>query len=240
MSRRRAEELIRSGRVTINGRTAVLGDRGDPDAATIAIDGVPIPVRADLVYLLLNKPEGVVCTVADPQGRETVVDLVDVGTRVYPVGRLDIDSEGLLLLTNDGTLANLVTHPRYGVKKVYVAQVRGTPGKAALRQLTEGVELDDGTARAVAASIRDRYRDKTLVEVVMAEGKKREVRRMLDAVGHPVLRLARTAIGPIRDSRLEPGAWRELTIHEIRSLYSEAGATWQDAPAIASEDEPGE
>ncbi|MDJ0954816.1 MAG: pseudouridine synthase [Acidimicrobiia bacterium] len=240
MSRRRAEDLIRDGRVTVDGRTAVLGDRGDPATATVAIDGVPIPVRPDLVYVLLNKPEGVVSTAADPQGRETVVDLVDVGTRVYPVGRLDIDSEGLLLLTNDGTLANLVTHPRYGIKKVYLALVRGTPGKAALRRLTEGVELDDGTARAVTASVRDRHRDKTLVEIAMAEGKKREVRRMLDAVGHPVLRLARTAIGPIRDSRLEPGAWRRLTIQEINALYSEAGATWQDAPAIASEVEAGE
>ncbi len=240
MSRRRAEDLIRDGRVTIDGRTAVLGDRGDPDQVIVAIDGVPIPVRPDLVYLLLNKPEGVVCTVADPQGRETVVDLVDAETRVYPVGRLDIDSEGLLLLTNDGTLANLVTHPRYGVKKVYLALVRGTPGKAALRRLTDGVALDDGPARAVGARLRDRYRDRTLVEVVMAEGKKREVRRMLDAIGHPVLRLARTAIGPIRDSKLEPGAWRRLTIHEINALYSEAGATWEDAPAIASEDVSGE
>ncbi len=237
MSRRSAEDLIRAGRVTIDGRTAVLGDRGDPDKVVIAIDGVPIPVRPDLVYILLNKPEGVISTAHDPEGRETVVDLVESETRLFPVGRLDADSEGLILMTNDGTLANLVTHPRYEVKKVYLALVKGTPGDAAIRRLTEGVELDDGVARAVQAKVKDRYKSKSLVEVVMAEGRKREVRRMLAEVGHRVHRLVRIAIGPVRDAKLEPGSWRELTSHEVQALYSDAGATWHDAPAIVNEDE---
>ncbi|MCP3995170.1 MAG: rRNA pseudouridine synthase [bacterium] len=237
MSRRSAENLIRQGRVTIDGRTAVLGDRGNPDETVVAIDGVPLPVRPDLVYVLLNKPEGVISTVHDPQGRETVVELVGADTRLYPVGRLDYDSEGLLLMTNDGTLANLVTHPRYGVEKVYLALVRGTPGSDVLRSLTDGVELEEGIARAVRAKVKDRHRDRTLVEIVLTEGKKRQIRLMLRELGYPVLRLARTAIGPIRDAKLEPGSWRRLTVAEVQSLYEDAGATWDDAPAIIDEED---
>ena len=237
MSRRRAEDLIKQGRVSINGRTAVLGDRGNADDAVVAIDGVPLPVRPDLVYILLNKPEGVISSAHDPQGRETVVDLVDADTRLYPVGRLDFDSEGLLLMTNDGTLANLVTHPRYQVEKVYLALVRGTPGNDVLHSLTAGVEIEGGLAKAVRARVKDRHRDRTLVEVVLAEGKKRQVRLMFRELGYPVLRLARTAIGPIRDGKLEPGSWRRLTVEEVHSLYEDAGATWDDAPAIINEED---
>lgn len=235
MSRRRAEDMIREGRVTINGAVAVLGDRGDPLTARVTVDGVPLPVRADLVYVLLNKPLGVISTAHDPQGRETVVDLVEVGTRVYPVGRLDADSEGLLLLTNDGSLTNLVTHPRHEVPKTYLARVQGNPGTAAMRRLVEGVELDDGPARAVSARIVDSYRSESLVEMVMTEGRKREVRRMLAEIGHPVLRLVRLAIGSVRDASLQPGSWRMLTLEEVRSLYADAGAAWQDAPALLAE-----
>ena len=236
MSRRSAEDLIKQGRVTIDGETAVLGDRGDPNEVVVAVDGVPIPVRPDLVYVLLNKPETVISTVSDPQGRQTVVDLVDVGTRLYPVGRLDADSEGLLLMTNDGSLANLVTHPRYEVKKFYLALVKGTPGTVALRRLTDGIELEDGLATAASVKVKDRHKSQTLLEIVLTEGKKREIRRMMVELGHPVLRLVRIAIGPIRDSQLEPGSWRHLSIEEVQSLYSEAGATWHDAPAIIDKD----
>jgi len=236
MSRRHAEELIREGRVTIDGRVAILGDRGDPRTVRIAVDGVPLPVQPELVYTLLNKPRGVISTARDPQGRETVTDLVDAGTRLYPVGRLDAESEGLLVLTNDGTLANLVTHPSNQVTKTYVALVAGNPGAATIRGLTEGVDLEDGVGRAVTARVLDRYKAGALVEVVMTEGRKREVRRMFDQLGHPVERLVRTAIGPVRDKRLEPGSWREMTLDEVRSLYSAAGATWEDGPAVVDGD----
>ncbi|MDX2467708.1 MAG: pseudouridine synthase [Acidimicrobiia bacterium] len=237
MSRRRAEDLIRAGRVTIDGKVAVLGDRGDPQTARITVDDVPLPVRPDLVYALLYKPHGVISTADDPQGRPTVIDMVDAGTRLYPVGRLDADSEGLILLTNDGSLTNLVTHPRYGVTKTYLAKIHGNPGNAAMRSLVEGVELEDGLAKAVSARIVDRHKSQSLVEIVMSEGRKREVRRMFEAVGHDVDRLVRLAIGSVRDGSLEPGAWRPLTLDEVRSLYADAGAAWQDAPAVVTEDE---
>jgi len=235
MSRRRAEDLIRSGRVAIDGKKAVLGDRTDPAKAVVTVDGTPLPLRPELRYVLVNKPAGVVSTVSDPQGRPTIVDLVGAAERLYPVGRLDIDSTGLLLLTNDGTLTNLVTHPRYDVEKTYVALVNGNPGSAALRRLEAGVELDDGTARARHARLATQHRGRSLVEIVMTEGRKREVRRMLAEVGHPVVELARIAIGPVRDGTLEPGTWRELHVDEIRSLYAAAGATWEDAPTVIDE-----
>jgi 23S rRNA pseudouridine2605 synthase len=236
MSRRSAEDLIREKRVTIDGRVAVLGDRGDPEQVVVAIDGVPIPTRPGLVYALLNKPEGVISTASDPQGRQTVVDLVDAGTRLYPVGRLDANSSGLLLMTNDGTLANLVTHPRYGVEKTYVALVKGVPGKETMRTLLSGVMLDDGTASAARARVIAGHRDRAQLELVMTEGRKREVRRMLEAVGHPVLALVRVAIGPVTDSDLAAGSWRMLTTKEVSALYAAAGATWEDAPTMMESD----
>lgn len=219
MSRRAAEELIRAGRVTIDGRRAVLGDRCDPAVSVVAVDGSRIPVAPGHVTYLLAKPVGVVSTTDDPQGRRTVVDLVPDEPRVWPVGRLDADSEGLMLLTNDGDLTNWVTHPSNGVTKTYVAQVSGAPGRRALRSLTDGVELDDGPARAVSARRLDVSGDRALVEIVMNEGRNREVRRMLDTVGHPVSRLVRTAIGPLVDRSLEPGSWRHVTAAEVAALY---------------------
>ena len=163
-------------------------------------------------------------TADDPHGRPTVVDLVPSGTRVYPVGRLDAESEGLLIVTNDGDLTAVVTHPSHGVTKTYVARVAGDAGRAVVRELTAGVALDDGPARAISARVLDRHAGETLVEVVMGEGRNREVRRMLQALGHPVVGLVRTAIGDIRDTELKPGEWRRLTVDEVRSLYR-SGAT---------------
>ena len=211
--------MIRVGRVTVDGQPAHLGQKVDPETAQVMLDGVPLPVRPGLVYYLLYKPAGVVSTAADPHERPTVVELVPGSTRVFPVGRLDADTEGLLILTNDGDLAARVTHPRHGIDKTYLARVQGNPGRAALRALTTGVELEDGPARARRARLVARRGGEALVEVVMGEGRKREVRRLLAAVGHPVLALVRTAIGPIRDPALAPGAWRELTMDEVRSLY---------------------
>ena len=211
--------MIKAGRVTVDGEPAHLGQKIDPNKAQVEVDKVPLPVRPGLVYALLNKPPDVVSTADDPQGRTTVVDLVPLGTRIYPVGRLDFESEGLIILTNDGALTEFVTHPRHGVTKTYLAMVNGDPPERAMRRLRDGVELDDGPAVARSARVIDRHGDRSLVEIVMAEGRKREVRRMLDEVGHPVIRLVRTAIGPISDRSIKPGEWRHLTIEEVREIY---------------------
>lgn len=219
-SRRVADELIVAGRVTVDGAVARPGARVDPHTADIRIDGIPLPVRPDLAYYLVNKPAGVVSTAADTHGRPTVVDLVPAEVRVVPVGRLDMDSTGLLILTNDGALIQHLTHPSGEVPKTYVVLVDGTVSQATARALVSGVELDDGPAAALAARVLDASGGRSQLEVVMGEGRKREVRRMLEAVGHPVIELHRTAIGPLRDPRLKPGAWRRLTIDEVRSLWA--------------------
>lgn len=219
MSRRAAEDLIRDGRVKVDGRIAQLGDRCDPETSVVLVDGNRIPVAPGHVTYLLSKPVGVVSTADDPQGRKTVVDLVPSEPRVWPVGRLDVDSEGLILISNDGDLTHHVTHPSNGVTKTYLAEVEGNPGKRAIRALIEGVELDDGPARALSARRIDVSGNRALVELVMGEGRNREVRRMCSAVGHPVTRLVRTAIGSIVDRSLSPGTWRELTPTEVAGLY---------------------
>lgn len=211
--------MIKAARVTVDGEPAHLGQKIDPATAVVEVDGVPLPVKPDQVYVLLNKPTGVVSTTDDPHGRQTVVDLVGLDTRIYPVGRLDSDSEGLLLLTNDGALTEFITHPRHGVEKTYLAMVKGNPAVAAMRRLRDGVQLDDGPAAARSARVVDRHGDRSLVEVVMSEGRNREVRRMLEEVGHPVQRLVRIAIGPISDRSIKPGEWRHLTISEVRAIY---------------------
>ncbi len=213
-SRRVCEDLIAEGRVTVDGEVAVLGRRVDVETALIELDGAPIGVRPDLVHYLLNKPAGVVTTADDPQGRPTVVGLVPAEPRVFPVGRLDVDTEGLLLLTNDGELAHRLTHPSFGVEKEYVAELEGSPSRAALRRLREGVELDDGTTAPARAALLE----PSVVRLTVHAGRNRQVRRMCDAVGHPVVRLIRTRIGPLADRSLAPGAWRELTGDEVRSL----------------------
>jgi 23S rRNA pseudouridine2605 synthase len=218
-SRRVCEELIADGRVTVNGDVAQLGRRVDPEHDAVALDGVPVVVRDDLVYYLLNKPAGAVSTASDPEGRPTVVDLVPDTPRVYPVGRLDYDTEGLLLLTNDGELTHLLTHPRFGVVKTYLAEVEGDPSPAAVRALREGIELDDGMTAPARVNVVQRRGATSAVELGIHEGRNRQVRRMCEAVGHPVVRLVRTRIGPLRDGSLKPGTWRALTPVEIRRLY---------------------
>ena len=213
-SRRVCENLIAEGRVLVDGEMAVLGRRVDPETALIEVDGAPVGVRPDLVHYVLNKPAGVVTTADDPQGRPTVVGLVPNEPRVFPVGRLDVDTEGLLLLTNDGELAHRLTHPSYGVEKEYVAEVEGLPTRAVLRRLREGVELDDGPTAPARATLVD----PSVVRLTIPEGRNRQVRRMCEAVGHSVVRLVRTRIGPLADRSLAPGAWRELTGDEVRSL----------------------
>jgi 23S rRNA pseudouridine2605 synthase len=208
------EELIEDGRVTVDGEVAVLGRRVDTAAALVEVDGVHIGVAPDLVHWLLHKPAGVVTTASDPEGRTTVLDLVPDEPRVFPVGRLDFDTEGLLLLTNDGELTHRLTHPSFGVEKEYLAEVDRMPSRGDLRRLREGVELDDGmTAPAKVASLDDRT-----LRITIHEGRNRQVRRMVDAVGSTVKRLVRTRIGPLTDTSLKPGEWRELTQDEIRAL----------------------
>jgi 23S rRNA pseudouridine2605 synthase len=179
-----------------------------------------VPTRAGLVYYLLNKPGGVISTAQDTHGRPTVVDLVPAEPRVHPVGRLDAETEGLLLLTNDGDLTHRLTHPSFGVDKEYLAEVEGVPSRAEVRRLREGVDLDDGpTAPARVAPAPGAGGERAALLIVIHEGRNRQVRRMCEAIGHPVRRLVRTRIGPIADRALAPGEWRPLTRDEVRALY---------------------
>jgi 23S rRNA pseudouridine2605 synthase len=211
-SRRGADELIKAGRVTVNGEPGQLntfvaaGDR-------VAVDGEPVERQA-LAYVLLHKPAGVVTTARDPQRRPTVLDLVQHPARVVPVGRLDADTTGALLLTNDGPLAHRLAHPRYGVEKVYEAEVQGEPSDETMSRLAEGIELEDG--RTAPARARRLHRSR--VELVLHEGRKHQVKRMLEAVGHPVVWLRRTRYAGLGVEGLEPGEWRELTAAEVESL----------------------
>jgi len=216
-SRRVSEDLIDSGRVTINGKVATLGDKAR-ELDQIELDGIPVLRNPDLVHYLLHKPRTVLSTASDPEGRETVVDLVPSEARVFPVGRLDADSEGLIILTNDGDLTQRLTHPSFGVPKEYLSHVEGVPSRSAIRRLREGIELEDGmTSPAEVSMPQD-----GLLRIVIHEGRNRQVRRMCDAVGHPVLRLVRVRIGPITDPALSAGDWRTMTRDEVRSLYEAA------------------
>jgi 23S rRNA pseudouridine2605 synthase len=180
----------------------------------VAVDGVPVPTAADLVYYLLNKPDGVITSASDPEGRPTVVELVPDAPRVFPVGRLDMATEGLLVLTNDGDLAFALSHPSHGVDKEYLVELDGEPSPGALRRLRQGVELDDGTTAPAKVGVVG----PGVIRIVIHEGRNRQVRRMCEAVGHEVRRLVRIRIGPVADSGLAPGSWRELTSGEVRSL----------------------
>jgi 23S rRNA pseudouridine2605 synthase len=219
-SRRASEELIRGGRVTVDGRVASLGDRVDPKRQRVEVDGVRVPLDPELRYYALNKPRGVVTTARDPQRRTDVSVYLPSDPRVFPVGRLDRETEGLLLLTNDGEVANRLMHPRYGVEKEYLAEVEGRPAASVVSRLVRGVPLEDGVARARSARLAGESGDRAALEIVMTEGRKREIRRMLAAVGHPVRRLVRVRVGPIRLGRLRPGDVRELDPSEIRGLLS--------------------
>ena len=216
-SRRVAEDLISAGRVTVNGEVAILGRRVDPENDLIEVDGAPVGARADLVYYLLNKRAGVVTTARDTHGRATVLDDLPREPRVYPVGRLDAETEGLLLVMNDGVLANRIAHPSSGVDKEYLATVEaagsGVP-PGAIRTLREGVELDDGITHPADVS----QPHPGVLRITIHEGRNRQIRRMCEAVGHPVVRLVRTRIGPITDRKLKPGEWRELGSDELREL----------------------
>jgi 23S rRNA pseudouridine2605 synthase len=215
---------------------AELGRRVDPETDVVEVDGAVVGMRAGLVHYLLNKPAGVVTTADDPQGRPTVVSLVPDEPRVFPVGRLDLETEGLLLLTNDGELTHRLTHPSFGVDKEYLAEVEGTPTRGGLRMLRNGVQLDDGpTAPAKASMVGDVGPGATtsMIRITIHEGRNRQVRRMCEAIGHPVLRLVRTRIGPLADPDLPPGEWRPLTQDEVRKLERAAAAA---TPSEQSED----
>jgi 23S rRNA pseudouridine2605 synthase len=214
-SRRACEELIEAGRVTVNGEVAQLGRRVNVDADVVEVDGAPVGVRPGLVYYLVNKPSGVVTTAHDTHGRPTIVDLVPREPRVFSVGRLDADSEGLILLTNDGDLAHRIAHPSHGVEKAYVVQVSGgSVSPAALRALRDGVDLDDGRTAPAKVS----QPEPGVLEITIHEGRNRQIRRMCEAVGHRVERLVRVRVGPISDRSLRPGAFRELSRDEVNRL----------------------
>jgi 23S rRNA pseudouridine2605 synthase len=219
-SRRASEELIAAGRVTVDGQRAELGDRADPAKAVIHVDGERIVTDASRVYLAMNKPRGVVSTMDDERGRAALADLLPHSSRrVYHVGRLDADSEGLLLLTNDGDLAHKLMHPAYGVKKTYLCQISGPVPRGLGRILRAGVELEDGLARADSFRVVDTAGRNALVELVVHEGRKHIVRRMLAEVGRPVSRLVRTAIGPVKLGDLRAGRTRRLTAAEVAGLF---------------------
>ncbi len=219
-SRRACDELIATNRVRVNGELATLGCKVAADIDSIEVDGIPVPVRPGLVYYLLNKPKGVISTAKDTHERPTVVSLVPAIPRVFPVGRLDAETEGLILLTNDGEFSHHISHPSYGIEKEYLVEVAREPSKMALSRLRRGVQLDDGwTAPAKVSRLADR-----LLRISIREGRKREVRRMCSAVGCPVVRLVRTRIGPLSDRSLQPGQWRRLTAQEVVMLRAAAGS----------------
>jgi 23S rRNA pseudouridine2605 synthase len=223
-SRRAAEKLIADGRVSVNGETVrTMGVKADPAIDDVRVDGRRIKASERLRYILLNKPKGYITTRSDPQRRPTVIDLLrGVREYVYPVGRLDYDSEGLLLLMNDGDLAARLTHPRHGIERTYEARVAGMPDEHALGRLRSGIPLDGRrTMPATVVLVNERRRDRDgVLRITIREGRNRQVRRMCEAVGHPVRSLKRTRIGPIADRRLQPGQWRELTPQEVEKLKS--------------------
>jgi 23S rRNA pseudouridine2605 synthase len=218
-SRRHCDELIAAGRVTVDGRAVrELGTRVEPDQHRVAVDGNPAHLER-LVYWLVNKPRGYLCTNYDPAGRPRAIDLIpQVAQRVYTVGRLDEDSEGLLLLTNDGDLANRLMHPRYGVEKTYLVQVAGLPTREDCQQLLRGVWLSDGHVKARQVKKLKKQGDSTWLRIVLSEGKNREIRRMLARLGHKVMRLQRVALGPIQLKGLAKGKARRLTLEELAGL----------------------
>jgi pseudouridine synthase len=224
-SRRHCEEMIGAGRVEVDGEIVRrFGARVDPQTQVIRVDGRRIPAREDLVYLALNKPAGVLTSMSDPRGRPTIADyLGDRGERLFHVGRLDYDTEGLMLLTNDGELAHRLAHPSYGVLKTYLADVAGPLARDLGRRLMTGIELDDGLATADRFRVVERAGQRALVEITLHEGRKHIVRRMLAEAGHPVSRLVRTQVGPVALGPLKPGTTRRLTTREIGELYAVVG-----------------
>jgi 23S rRNA pseudouridine2605 synthase len=222
-SRRQCDELVAEGRITVNGSIALPGERvveGD----VIAVDGVEIPSEPDIVVYLLNKPAGVITTSADTHGRPTVIELVPAEPRVFSVGRLDADTEGVLLLTNDGDFANRVAHPSHGVEKEYLAEVEGVVSRGELRTLREGVDLEDGPTAPASVRLVQQRDDTAVIELIIHEGRNRQVRRMCEAIGHPVIRLVRTRVGPLRATGVTPGEWRQLDRTEVVDVLRTIGS----------------
>ncbi|XVU23032.1 pseudouridine synthase [Actinoplanes sp. CA-054009] len=224
-SRRACEDLIFRRRVTVNGKVAKLGDKVDPNTAEIHVDGQRIVTDTKLMYIAMNKPRGVVSSLDDEKGRTELADFLgQFGTRLYHVGRLDADSEGLLLITNDGDLTNKLTHPRYEIQKTYLAEVTNGPlARNVGRQLLNGIELEDGPAKADQFKLVGALGKTAQVEITLHEGRKHIVRRMMEEVGHPVTRLIRTSVGPIRLGDLRPGGFRHLSMAEVAALFKAAG-----------------
>jgi len=220
-SRRRAEEMIREGRIELNGKVVhEMGCRADPARDTITCDGAPINLERK-VYILLNKPTGYVTTLSDPQGRPIVSDLVaDISLRLFPVGRLDLDTEGALLMTNDGELGNAILHPSFEVNKTYEAMVTGSPTKERLRLLEQGIAIDGVITSPAKIKVLRKRKDQTLVEIIIHEGKKRQVRKMFQAIDHRVLQLKRTAYGDLRIGELPVGKYRILTPYDLKKIFS--------------------
>ncbi|WP_018131949.1 pseudouridine synthase [Effusibacillus pohliae] len=222
-SRRKCEELIVAGKVTVNGQVVrELGMKVDPERDRIAVDGKLIEQERK-VYVLLNKPTGVVTTASDPRGRRTVLDIVQIKERVFPVGRLDMNTSGLLLLTNDGELANGLMHPRHEVEKRYRAEVKGEISEHALSRLEKGVLLEDGLTAPAKVKLIRRTPERSLFDITIHEGRNRQVRRMCEAVGHPVIKLQRVQLAFLTLGVLRPGSWRMLTQREVDRLYEIAG-----------------
>src|SRR6266576_2676719 len=223
-SRRHAEQLITAGEVTVNGKVVTeLGTKADPETDHIKVRGKlinPSLERREKVYVLLNKPKGYLSSVTDPEGRPTVLELLPASLgRLYPVGRLDFNTEGLLLLTNDGEFTNFITAARNKVEKVYEGKVKGLPNEQAIERLRRGVTLEDGS-RTAPAKIKRVYETQTNTwfEIILHEGKNQQIRRMFDLIGHSVMKLRRSQIGPLRDDKLKPGTWRKLSEEEVKAI----------------------
>ncbi len=222
-SRRTSETIIEEGRVTVDGQVAQLGDKADPETQEIRVDGVPIRMPQRYTYLMFNKPRGVITTTDDPQGRRTVLDYVNLPQRLYPVGRLDADSEGLLLLTDDGTLTQRLTHPRYGHERVYRVLVGGEPSAETLERWRRGIILDGKKTGFDKVVVESEEHGKAWLRVTVSEGRKHLVRRVVAALGHPALRLIRVKMGPLELGDLSSGRWRNLTTGEVKALQKQVG-----------------
>lgn len=225
-SRRKAEELIKAGRVTVDGKTVTeLGTKADPEKQVITVNGQPVQQYGKKFYILLHKPKGYTSTRSDPHAEHTVMELVeDIKAPLYPVGRLDVDTEGMLILTNDGEFTQLLTHPKHEIPKTYIATVRGTVTPADMRKLEMGIELEDGMTSPAKASLHkiEQGGRVSVVELTIAEGKKRQVRRMFRAIGHHVDRLVRISVDGVKLGLLKPGTWRNLTAREVDMLRKAA------------------
>ncbi len=222
-SRRASEQLISQGRVEVNGRTAELGSSVDPSKDRVRVDGRPVALGSNRVLIAFNKPSGCVTTASDPQGRKTVMDfLPDFGTRIFPVGRLDYDAEGLLLLTNDGELANRLLHPRYGITKVYDVKMKGLPDQKAIEELRSGVRIEEGVTAPAEVEVLRWLPGSAWLRITLHQGWNRQLKRMGLAVGHPVLKIRRIAYGPVALGTLPTGKHRPLGRGEIRKIYEEA------------------